>query len=258
MIKFACILILCGINLFLLEGTPSSVFWTVCTTEVYSIGTGHIDVDNYFSVFNRRKHGSSFPPDFGFELGFLSWKDLSAEAGVDYIGGTDNPLFFNLGIALPEGQLFTHAPSLKIGIFDLGTRYQGHFKTNFNIVDVIIGKDLPNPIGGKICLAGFAGRRSMGKNRQGFMASYQRAFCPVKDCHDKEYHQWVLCGDYASGNNVIGGGGIGVYYYFTPDISILTGPVWFNSAKINGRWKWSVQIDISFSLFDPKKCSTKN
>jgi hypothetical protein len=38
--------------------------------------------------------------------------------------------------------------------------------------------------------------------------------------------------------------------YFTPDISILTGPVWFNSRKIHGDWKWSVQIDISFSVFE--------
>lgn len=242
------------VNFSILEGTPSSAFWTVCTTDVYATGTGHIDVDNYFTVFNRRGHGSSFPPDIGFELGAFSWKDLSAEAGIDYLGGTDDPLFFNIGIGLPEDKLFCHAPSLKVGFFNAGTRYHGPNRTNQNIVDVIIGKSLPDWMGGgRLCIGGFSGSRAMGKNQQGFMISYQRSFCPAKYCDDKDYFKWVLCADYASGKNTIGGGGVGVYYYFTPDISILTGPVWFNSRKINGDWKWSVQIDISFSVFDYKK-----
>lgn len=246
-------LVLFTISLSQVEATPSSVFWTFCTTDVYSTGTGHIDQDNYFTVFNRRGHGSYFPPDTGFELGIFSWRDLQVEAGVDYLGGTDDPLFFNIGAGIPEDKIFCHAPSFKIGFFNAGTRYHGHNRTNLNIVDIVIGKSLPNWLGGgKFCIGGFSGNRSMGKNRHGFMISYQRSFCTAKDCNDKEYFKWVLCADYASGKNVIGGGGVGIYYYFTPDISILTGPVWFNSAKINGNWKWSVQIDISFSAFVPK------
>ena len=48
------------------------------------------------------------------------------------------------------------------------------------------------------------------------------------------------------GDNAIGGGGAGVYYFFTPDISLLTGPVWFNDPGINGRMKWTTQLDINF------------
>lgn len=233
-----------------LTATPSSAFWTVCTTSVYPTGTGHIDEDNYFTVFNRRGHGSAFPSDTGLELGIFSWEELSVEAGVDYLGGTDDPLFFNIGAAIPEDKMFCHAPSLKVGFFAAGTRYHGSRRTNFNIVDIILGKSLPDWLGGgTFCVAGFSGSRAMGKNRQGFMASYQQSFCPAKDCHDEEYFKWVLCADYASGKNIIGGGGVGIYYYFTPSISILTGPVWFNSAKINGNWKWTVQIDISFEVF---------
>lgn len=251
------ILTLLVIQLSILEATPSTVFWTVCTTDVYSAGTGHIDEDNYSTVFNRRGHGSSFPPDTGFELGVFSLEDLSFEAGVDYLGGSDNPLFFNVGMGIPEDKIFCHAPSFKVGFFNAGTRYHGHNRTNQNIVDIIIGKSLPDWLGGgRLCVGGFSGNRSMGKNRQGFMVSYQHSFCPTKYYNGKDYFKWVLCTDYASGKNTIGGGGIGVYYYFTPDISILTGPVWFNSAKINGNWKWSVQIDISFSIFDPKICNS--
>lgn len=236
-----------------LESTPSSVFWTYCTTDVYSTGTGHIDADNYFTVFNERGHGSSFSPDIGFEFGAFSWDDLAFETGIDYLGGADNPLYFNAGAAVEEDKLFCHAPSFKVGIFNVGIQYQGGGRTNQNIVDIIAGKSLPDWLGGKFYVGGFSGTRAIGKNRQGFMVAYTRSFCPAKYCGDKDYYKWVFCADYASGKNTIGGGGFGLYYYFTPDISILTGPVWFNSAKINGNWKWSVQIDISFSIFEKKK-----
>lgn len=241
------------LQLSLVEATPTTVFWTVCTTDVYATGTGHIDVDNYFTAFNKRWQGGYFPPDTGFTLGIFSFKDVSFDAGVDYIGGMNDPLYFNIGAGIEENKLAESAPSLKVGFFNAGTRYRSCYPTNQNIVDVIVGKTLPECLGGgRICIGGFAGNRSMGKNQQGFMVSYQRSFCPATHCDGKEYFKWVLCGDYASGKNTIGGGGVGVYYYFTPDISILTGPVWFNSSQINGRWKWSVQIDISFSVFDKK------
>lgn len=241
------------IGLTRLEATPSSVFWTVCTTEIVSTGSGHIDVDNFFTVFNRRGHGSSFPPAPGIELGVFGWGDVSVEAGVDYLGGADDPLYFNIGAGIPEDKLFCHAPSFKVGFFNAGTRYHGHKRTNQNIVDMIFGKTLPDRMGGGIlCVGGFSGNRSLGKNRQGFMVSFQQPFCRATYCDDREYFKWILCADYASGKNAIGGGGVGLYYYFTPDIDIVTGPVWFNSAKINGNWKWSVQIDINFSIFDMK------
>ena len=71
----------------------------------------------------------------------------------------------------------------------------------------------------------------------------------VKDKEGKdEYNRLVLAADYASGNNVLGGGGVGVYYYFTKDISLLTGPVWFNEQDINGKWKWTIQLDINVDV----------
>lgn len=236
-----------------LDGNPSTVFWTVCTTDVYATGTGHIEEDAYFTPFNRRGHGASFPPDTSFELGAFSWKEVSAEAGVDYLGGTDDPLYFNMGLAIADDKLFKGAPAFKVGCFNVGTRNRGSGRTDENIVDLIMGVTLPEGIGGRFCLGGFSGSRAIGKNRQGFMVSYQRFFHPAKSCKGVDYFKWVLSADYASGKNAIGGGGVGLGYYFTPDIYVLTGPVWFNSAKINGSWKWSVQLAINFSLFDPKK-----
>ena len=41
-------------------------------------------------------------------------------------------------------------------------------------------------------------------------------------------------------------GGFGIYHFFNKDISLLSGPVWFNDHVINGGWKWTVQLDINF------------
>ncbi len=232
-----------------LQAAPSSVFWTVCTTSVYPTGNGHLDADNYFTIFNKRGENSSLPPDIGFECGIFSWEALNAEAGIDYMGGEDNPLYFNVGIALEEGTLFSNAPSIKVGFFNAGTRYGGQQKTDQNIVDIILGKELPDWIGGNFYVGAFSGSRAMGKNRQGFMVSYTRPFCKTVHCDGREYDRWIFCADYASGKNTIGGGGVALYYYFTPDIDIVSGPVFFNTNRYNGSWKWSIQLDFNFSLF---------
>lgn len=235
------------LNLGLVEATPSTTYWTVCTTDIQATGVWHIGVDNYFTVFNRRGHGSSLPTDVGLTYGLFNWHDLAAEAGIDYLGGTDDPLFFNVKIGMSENKLFSKAPAWNIGIFNIGTRTRGSGRTNQNIVDIILGKSLPDWIGGSLYIGVFSGNRAMGKDRQGWMMGYVHGFHKAKDCEGKEYHKWVLAADYASGKNTIGGGGVGIYYYFTPDISLLTGPVFFNDAKINGQWKWTIQLDINLS-----------
>lgn len=234
----------------LAQATPSSVFWTYCTTDTLETGIGHIDEDNYFTVFNQRGHGSAFAPDTGFELGMFSLGDVRVEGGVDYLGGADDPFYFNIGAGIDEGKVFDGAPSMKIGCFNIGTRTRGDGRTNQNIADLIIGKKFEYSGMTKVCLGGYMGSRAIGKTRAGFMLSLQQFFLEKTHCDGTNYYSWMVCGDYASGRNTIGGGGVGVYYYFTPDISIATGPVWFNSASINGQWKWSVQIDISFKAFE--------
>lgn len=226
---------------------PTDLFWTNCITDVLATGTGHIDIDSYFSLFKRNGHGSSLPLDTGFLLGIFTWHDLNAEAGIDYLGGTDDPFYFNGKVGMSEDKLFANAPSFSIGVFDIGTRAN---KTNINVVNLVLGRKLPESIGGTFYVAGFIGNRALGKDRQGYMVGYSYEFCPEKDCSGKDYHKWEFAADYASGNNLIGGGGFGMVYRFTPEISLEGGPVWFNTAKYNGSWKWSIQLDINFPVFN--------
>jgi hypothetical protein len=237
------------------DATPTSLFWTNCITDVLETGDGHIDVDDYFTVFNRRGHGQFFNPDVGFLVGLFTWHDLSMEAGFDYLGGADNPLFFNGKIGMKEDKLFKHAPSFSLGIFNWGTRTKTKKRTNQNVINFVLGKSFENFLIDNLYVAGYSGNKALGKVRQGFMVGATKSFCKDKYCDGKEYYRWELAGDWASGNNFIGGGGVALIYYFTPDISIETGPVWFNSEKYNGKWKWSTQIDITFPLCNKKSSS---
>jgi hypothetical protein len=83
----------------------------------------------------------------------------------------------------------------------------------------------------------------------GWMIAFDRGFLPVEDAGGNQYNRAVIAADYASGDNAFGGCGVGAYYYFTPRISLLTGPVWFNEEAINGEWKWTIQLDINIPSF---------
>lgn len=233
---FALTFTLISLNLF---ATPTSIFWTNCTTDVQAKGTYHIDVDNYFSMGNRTKNGSSFPVDIGLLTGLFSYEGLGAEAGLDYLGGVSDPFYFNGKIALSEGRLFERSPSCSIGVFNLGTTHD----TNQAVVDAVLGTTLPMDLG-RFFAGVYTGKRAIGKHRSGWMVGYQKGFCNAKDAKGADYSKWEFNADFASNKNAIGGGGAALTYYFTPSINLETGPVWFNDTRLNGRWKWSLQLGI--------------
>jgi hypothetical protein len=238
---------------FDVEAAPTALFWTNSSTEIQAYQTLNISSDTYFTVFNRRGKGQSFPPLTGALYGFLSWGDLQGEMGVDYLGGANDPLYFNIKVGVKEDKLFKNAPAFNVGMFNIGTRCRGSNPTNQCIINFIFGKSFTLFSGDEkeqnnLYISGFSGQRAMGKNRYGFAAGYARKFQQAKDCKGVEYYKWWLLADYASGKNTVGGGGAGVSYFFTPDFVIMTGPVFFNSASIYGRWKWTVQINLSFPV----------
>ncbi len=210
---------------------------------------GNFDVDNFFTIFNKRGRHPFFPPSIGVEVGVFCWRGWKGEAGIDYLGGTDHPFFFNGKIGIDENKLFTNSPAFNVGIFDVGTSFSGRNRTNQNVFDIIIGKSLPKPFGGRIFAAGYFGTHALGRDRYGLMFGFLYPFFNCVDCCGKEYTKLLFAADYATGKNLIGGGGFALWYYFTPYSSIETGPVWFNDAHLNGQWKWSTQVNINFPIF---------
>jgi hypothetical protein len=185
---------------------------------------------------------------------------------------------FNAKLGTPEGAFFgSWFPALNVGIFNVGTMAE---VTDMNIVDFIVGKSLGpfgrihagyyygNPGSALMHQAGckngttnpkFSCNTQFGTDpaipfqddtgrlqNDGALVGYDYGFWKVKDKEGNEYNKWILAADYASGKNFIGGGGVGIYHFFTKDISLLTGPVWFNDKTINGQWKWTIQLDINF------------
>jgi hypothetical protein len=261
--KFVKIMVTNFVLLVFLSGiayaTPSSTFWTPMTPDIQSYGVLHIGVDNYFSVARKTSDESainnSFPVDAGLTIGVLPFEKFQMEIGADYLQPADYPWCFNAKVGAPEGAFGSWSPALQVGIFNVGTHKnnapsdQYGNGTNQDIVYGVIGKTIPYV--GRLSAGPYIGNSSVLKNSRGdkenagFMVGFDHGFLPVKDKDGHEFSRIVLAADYASKKNAIGGGGVGLYYYFTKDISLLTGPVWFNDQGINGRWKWTIQLDIN-------------
>lgn len=162
------------------------------------------------------------------------------EYGADVLTSTENPIYFNAKIGYREGMLGKNTPALQLGMFDFGTKPH---VTDYNIVYLQTGKTLADGIT-RLHLAGYYGNpgtlisSSGARQNTGVMIAFDRTL-------DKN-GKWVLAADYASGKNFIGGGSVGVYHYFTKDVSWLVGPVWFNDKGLNGEMKWTSQFDINF------------
>jgi hypothetical protein len=240
--------LLCAVSAGTAMATPSTTYWTPMTPDIQPFGVFHITYDSYFTVFRKADDGAGdFPTDVGLTVGVLPFEKLQMEVGVDLLEPTDDPLFFNAKIGSPEGVLFKGSPALQLGIFNVGMKSD---VTNQNIVHLVIGKTIPHV--GRLSAGPYIGndkvlRSSQGdKENTGVMVAFDRGFMPTKDKLGNEYSKLVLAADYASGKNALGGGGVGLYYYFTKNISLLTGPVWFNDEGINGKWKWTAQLDINF------------
>ncbi|MEW6040879.1 MAG: hypothetical protein AB1633_05105 [Elusimicrobiota bacterium] len=130
-------------------------------------------------------------------------------------------------------------PAFNLGIFNAGTKGG---VTDYNVFDVIAGKSLPLNTG-RVHAGYYVGNENLLKDssgnidNKGYMLGYDKFV--YKD-------KLLFAADYASGKNALGGGGVGLYYFFTSNISLLVGPVWFNDAGINGETKWTSQLDINF------------
>ena len=187
-----------------------------------------------------------FPTDAGLTVGILPHDKLQAEIGIDYLEASDYPVFFNAKIGTPQDALFKGAPAIEFGLFNAGTKKD---VTNQDILQVIVGKSIPAV--GRISAGPYIGNSKVlhsgdgRKQNKGFMIAFDHAFLSEKDTEGGKYSKLVFAADYASGDNALGAGGFGLYYYFTKDISLLAGPVFFNDEQVNGKWKWSIQLDIN-------------
>ena len=220
-------------------------FWTPCIIDIHSYAVPELMIGNYFTITKKIENGGgAFPTDIGIEIGVLPFNKVHMEVGIDAMEPSDDPYMFNTKIGTPEDVLFKGAPGLAVGIFDVGTNPA---TTAYDIGDIIVGKTIPYI--GRLHIGYYYGNHAVLVNgngqpdNQGWMIGYDRTIITISTWWMDSI---VLAADYASGNNYIGGGGFGLYLNWTKNISLLTGPVWFNDYKINGPWKWTTQIYVNF------------
>ncbi len=236
----------CVLGIASASAGPSTTFWTVATTDVQPFGRWNLSYNSFFTPGAPRTDAPHLPDDIGLTVGVLPSQRLNMEIGIDLLEPTHDPLFFNAKLGTPEGTLFNGSPALNIGLFNAGTKAG---VTNQNIVDFIVGRSLPHDLG-RLFAAVYRGSDTLRSSRgdvenKGWMLAYQRGFWPDK-AGDKEFNRVVLAADYASGRNAIGGGGVGLYIFFWPNVNLLTGPVWFNDTTLNGDYAWTVQFNFNF------------
>ncbi len=238
------------------SATPSTVYWTPATTYTQPFLVPHLTYDTYFA------EGGQLQPTYGLTIGFLPFDAVQGEVGFDLLvpGLHKDNFYLNGKLTLVEGALAPWQPGVSLGIQSVGFKKD---YSDYNHLHLSVGKTFGF---GTVAVGGYRGGNkvlytsSAGKVEQsGFMASYTspdiKVGLPGLD-------KVVLAADYSSGKNFFGAYGVGVGFYFTPAIAVLTGPVMFNDKDLmkgayGSSFMWTVQLDVDFDLRTPPPAPAK-
>jgi hypothetical protein len=225
--------------------TPSSEFWTNITTDIQGFGVLHIGVDNYTTVLKKSDDGAgSFPTDIAVTVGVLPFSVVQMEIGADLLEPSDAPLYFNAKIALPENAVSPLLPSAALGMYNIGPEHPQQ-----NVIYAALGKTVP--VLGRLFIGAYRAANDLfGDENSGLAIAFDRGFLPATCAGQAEYNRLLLTADFATSDNPLGGGGMGIAWYFNKNVSILFGPVFFTNTAINGQWKWTIQFDANVPIIE--------
>ena len=231
------------------HATPSSTFWAPSTPYVQPYGVLHVTYDTYFGS------RAIYPIDTGLAMGVFPGQKLQAEVGFDLFystiangEGVKAPFVLNGKVGAPEDVYFKGQPGWSVGIAGVG------FEENVNDANMLylmLGKTFASigmpTFGVYYGLNEDLFRSAEGDDeRFGIMAGWSSPAIDV-GLIDK----LILAADVQTGHSALGGGGACVYAYFTPAISLLTGPVFFFEKELQpggSDWMWCVQLDVDLDL----------
>ncbi len=203
------------------HATPSTLIW-IPSTDLQADGTWHLGIDNYFT----RTDGYRSPTDLGLTYGLLGGK---AEVGVDYLGGSDDPLYFNAKyLLLPESE---KVPALAVGVYNLGT---ASGVTDYNMLYVLGAKTF-GPA--RVTLGYCKGKESTLGCDSGMLLAGVDGYLTG----DKK---WWGAIDYQSGDNAFGALNLGASYAVTDKVSLLFGYDLYNDSALDDTI--TTQLDINF------------
>jgi hypothetical protein len=229
--------------------TPWTTFWAPTTPYVQPYGVLHVTYDTYFGST------SAYPVTTGLTMGVLPWKGLQSEVGFDLVypsvsadGPVDAPFVLNGKVGAPEDTYFKGQPGWSFGIYGVGL--ESHFNDQ-NALYGVLGKTFPKL--GALSVGGYYGlnedlfRSSTGEEqRSGLLAGWSSPSIDLP-----KIDKMILCWDLQTGKNALGGTGGGAYFYITPAVDFLTGPVFFFDEDLQpggASWMWSAQVDIDLDF----------
>jgi hypothetical protein len=232
------------------RATPSTTYWTPATTYVQPYLVPHVTYDTYFG------ETGAYPIDTGLTIGFLPFEKLQGEVGFDlnYPGYTKNGLLLNAKLGVPEGAFGAWSPGISAGVFGVGFKKD---VSDYNIFHAMIGKTFGGL--GNLTVGGYLGNDKLlvdetgAKSAAGFMAGYMG---PDINVGLPGLNKLIVAADVQTGKNALAAWGFGVYFYFTPAIDLLTGPVFFLNDKVQpggSKMLWTVQLDVDIELLAKPK-----
>ena len=237
----------------LVRATPSTTYWAPSTANCQAWKTPHVTYDTYFGKGPAAGSAGApnYPIDTGLTMGILPSSKVQAEVGFDALLPTDDPFYVNGKLCTPESSLFKGSPALSAGIYNVGFT-KG--VTDYNVLHFMAQK----AIGGTGYIAAGVyhglGSENLFTNsegdvvRTGFMAAI---FAPDIKVGVTGLYKINFTADIQTGKNVLGAGGVGVNFYFTDKIALLTGPVWYfdKALQPGGRgFLWTFQLDVDVPL----------
>jgi hypothetical protein len=203
--------------------TPSTLVW-IPSTDIQTNNTWHLGVDNYFSPTAGTRSATDIGPEYGFWNG-------RAEAGFDYLGGQDDPLFFNLKFLLTPEQ--KSVPAVAVGIYNVGTKSG---VTDDDMLFVVGSKTFG---AARLTLGYSHGNRStLGQGENMLLAGIDGYLTKDK--------KWWGAVDYQNGQSAFGALSFGVAYYFTPKISLILGYDIYDNQTLNPDSTITTQLDVNF------------
>ncbi len=229
------------------HATPSTVFWTPATTYTQPFLVPHFSMDTYVA------EEAWLPNDYGLTMGVIPGDTILGEVGFDvFLPGTLADTFqLNAKLTLAEGAYGKWQPGVSVGIMGVGFEED---VSDYHLLHGSVGKAFPfGTIAGGLYYG--LGSEALwtgsdGEKRFGVMASY---VSPDFVLDLPGLQKVALAADIATGQNWFGAVGGGVALYFSPSVSLLTGPVWLLDDELYGNdFLWTFQLDVDLDLIKKK------
>lgn len=229
------------------HATPSTTVWTPATTYTQPYLVPHLTYDSYVAEKGMLAN------TYGLTLGVLPGDAVQGEVGFDvfYPGFTADFLQLNARLTVPEGVAGAWQPAVSVGIASAGFEKD---VSDYHLLHLTVSRATPI---GTLAVGGYYGAGSEllwtgsdGVERAGLHASYAS---PELEIGLPGLEKVVFLADLATGRNWLGGVAAAAALYFNPNVSLLTGPVFFldsdlYDATLGADFMWTAQLDVDIPL----------